>query len=235
MDQFAIKYLKKLTDDFYNTVALNFDRTRKYQWAGWKKVTDFFEKEKFIPNSVLDVACGNGRFVETLKNISPDCTYLGVDNNKELLKKANEVYAGKDSKYTNIEFMEFDVYKDWEKLKNKKFDLVVAFGIVHHLVDEDSRNAFFKYLKSKINDNGFIVVSFWDFLTSEKLKKKIVEDLGNGDYVLDWKRGTVSNRFAHFYTEKEINNLFENAGLKVISKFNEDGPDHNSNKYFVLS
>lgn len=235
MDKFTVGYLKKLTDEFYNTVALNFDRTRQYQWSGWDKVAQFLKKEKYTPKSVLDVACGNGRFVETLKNIAPESNYLGVDNNKELLKKANEVYANKNIENGKVEFMEFDVYKDWEKLKNKKFDLVVAFGIAHHLVDEDSRKAFFKFLKTQLNDNGFIVVSFWDFLTSEKLRKKIVEDLGNGDYVLNWKSGPEANRYAHFYTEKEISDIFESSTLKVISKFNEDGPDHNSNKYYVLS
>lgn len=221
------EHLKKITDEFYNTVAINFDRTRQYQWTGWDKVAEFCHKEKFTPKSCLDVACGNGRFFETLKEISPNCNYLGVDNNKELLKMA--------SKYEEAEFMEFDVYKDWEKIKDRKFDLVVAFGIIHHLVDEVSRAEFFNYLSSKVNKGGFIVVSFWDFLTSPKLRKKIVEDLGDGDYLLNWRKGPEANRYAHFYTEKEINNLLIKAGLEVVSKFSEDGPDHNSNKYFILS
>jgi len=241
--------LKNLTTEFYQQIALEFDPTRKYQWVGWKKIFDFCRSRKFIPKGILDVACGNGRFVETAHDLNPEINYLGIDSNEFLLDKANKNYAQKNK----IEFRNVDIYDDWG-LK-KKYDLVVAFGIVHHLIDNRSRTIFFERIKNAVKENGFVVVTFWDFLSEPKLAKKIISqekftsiqvdgknrltkilnNLEVNDYILDWKRGQIAYRFAHYYTDKEIKQLANSAELKIIEKFVADGSNKQANKYYIFS
>ena len=238
MDTRATK-LKNLTTEFYNQIPIEFDTTRSYQWVGWKKIVDFAKEKKYSPRNVLDVACGNGRFVETAKEFAQkDFKYLGIDLNSMLLAYAQNKYSSED-----IEFKKIDIYYDWE-LKNK-YDCIVAMGITHHLVDKDSRKDFFQKIYNALEEKGFAVVTFWDFLSHPSLSKKIVKvdvehinllkDLGENDYILNWKKGKISYRYAHYYVEEEILELFKNSKLKILSSYRADGQSGSSNLYFILS
>jgi SAM-dependent methyltransferase len=228
-----IAELKKITTDFYIKTAKEFDKTRKYEWDGWVKLMDILKSKGVKVKSVLDVACGNGRFVNTLQKHFEKFTYLGIDNNKFLIGQAIKTF----SKTQEIEFREFDLYQDWQSIKEEfvnAFDLVVAFGITHHLVDIESREKFLTNLKSMLSEDGYIVISFWDFLGSEQLSKKISEDLGDGDYILDWKRGEVAYRYAHHYTKEEILDLFKKCNLEIVENYSADGPNGKSNDCYIL-
>jgi SAM-dependent methyltransferase len=231
--------LKKLTNDFYNQIPIEFDTTRRYQWVGWKNIVEYVnEKGAKSPKSILDIACGNGRFVETAKEFAEEgFYYLGIDNNVNLLQYATEKYAN-----DQIEFKNIDIYNDW--CIDKKFDCIVAMGITHHLVDADSRVGFFKKIYNALSENGFAVVTFWDFLSHPSLIKKIVnvndehlnlfKDLGENDYILNWKKGKISYRYAHYYKEAEIKEIFESANLQVLKQYSADGHNGKSNLYYIL-
>ena len=233
LDMNKIIDFAKLTNDFYNKTAPEFDKTRKYEWDGWIKLMEFLKEKSNLEGSVLDVACGNGRFANTIKNNFLEYFYLGIDNNKYLLEQAKKTYFEKGK----IEFIEFDIYQDWSRLKKvykKTFDLVVAFGITHHLVNVNAREKFIDNLCYMVNNEGVIVVSFWDFLGSKSLSKKVIESLGDGDYILDWKRGEIAYRYAHHYTKGEILKLFNKSNLKIIKNYSADGPNGMSNDCYIL-
>jgi SAM-dependent methyltransferase len=245
--------LQDLTTNFYSKIAKEFDATRHYQWAGWDKLAGYFREAGFIPSSVLDIACGNGRFLETLLRISPETTYLGIDNNKTLLKIAEKEHASQ-----KIIFKKIDIYSDWDL--PQKYHLVVAFGITHHLVNAQVRIEFFSKIKEAMNDDGIAVVSFWDFLSDEKLSKKIItrkkflqaensngtmedpaglnsgifDSLRKDDYILDWKEGKTAYRFCHYYPMSEINDIFTQTNLSIVNDYFSDGPNNRANHYFVL-
>ena len=223
----------KLTNEFYNKTAPEFDKTRKYEWDGWTQLMDFLKGKSNLEGSVLDVACGNGRFANTIKKNFLEYYYIGIDNNEYLLEQAKKTYFEKGK----IEFFKFDIYQDWARLKilsKKTFDLVVAFGITHHLVDDNAREKFLENLFNMVNSEGIVVVSFWDFLGTKSLSKKVVESLGGGDYILDWKRGEVAYRYAHHYTKGEIMNLLNRTNLKIIKNYSADGPNGMSNDCYIL-
>jgi SAM-dependent methyltransferase len=251
------KVLKDLTTDFYQKIANEFDATRHYQWTGWGKLAEYFKDFGVVPSSVLDVACGNGRFIDTLLDISSEFSYLGIDNNRTLLRFAKKKYGGID-KNRKIIFRNIDIYSDWEL--NKKYDLIVVFGITHHLVNAQVRIEFFSKISKAIAERGLAVVSFWDFLSDKKLQKKIVtkeqflksgisgedpmqmeginlgifDSLRQNDYILDWKKSQTAYRFCHYYTQEEIEMLFSQSGLKIVNRFSSDGPNQKANQYFVL-
>jgi SAM-dependent methyltransferase len=240
--------LKNLTNDFYNQIPIEFDTTRKYQWLGWKKIIDYVCEQKITTKSILDVACGNGRFIETAKEFAKvGFFYLGIDNNSKLLQYAKDKYStniktSDENILENIVFKNIDIYNNWEL--NQKFDCIVAMGITHHLVDKPSRLEFFKKIYSALSEDGFAVVTFWDFLSHSSLSKKIVnvniehinlfKDLGENDYILNWKKGKISYRYAHYFKNQEILKLFKDTKLKVIISYKADGQSGSSNLYYIL-
>lgn len=79
--------------------------------------------------SVLEVGCGPGTW---FPEISGCHNYLGMDWNIEHIAIANELYGG-----DGIQFLCGDVSKDVPKGQDT-YDYIFAFGILHHLSDEQA-------------------------------------------------------------------------------------------------
>src|SRR3972149_1374986 len=75
-------------------------------------------------------------------------------------------------------------------------------------------------------------ISTWQFLHSPKLRARIVpwaeagvgeQEVDEGDYLLDWRRGGRGLRYVHHTGEEEVARLAEPAGLRVSGQFHSDG------------
>ena len=75
---------------------------------------------------VLDVGCGNGDLIEKLNKIFPNINFLGIDIDKNLIKKANK------RKLNNCTFMTCNFIN---LVKKKKFDIVIASGLISFFSD----------------------------------------------------------------------------------------------------
>jgi len=89
-----------------------------------------------------------------------------------------------------------------------------------------------------LKPSGILVLSNWQFLNSERLRKKIVpweqletgdwrlgaddRRLEPGDYILDWKRGGVGYRYVHLIGKDEVNDLARASGFQVLEQFLAD-------------
>ena len=247
MDNEIIKRLAHLTTSFYQKTARDFSQSRSAPWAGWNNLLPSIGKITTKPIRVLDIACGNGRFAHFLAQKCPDqkFVYVGIDNNQQLLHDAT-----KKSRATNIvpQLLTVDITQCL--LENKPlvenqpgFDLVVAFGILHHIPSNDLRERFFCTLAQHCSEGGYCVVTFWDFIQAKRLEKKRVEpnllgfeekELESGDYILDWQRGTAALRYVNHLSLKDRYRLVKISGLKLVEEFRSDGKEHNLNHYLVL-
>lgn len=259
MQKGPVKALNQLNQDFYAQISEDFSASRNFSWQGWTEIIKYLPKKNDL--KVLDVACGNGRFVEFLgKKIHGSFFYLGLDNSKELLKIAQ-------NKFPKQEFQFFDLVKNY--LINKKiifntqekFDLIVSFGLSHHLPSTKLREKFLQSLKSKLNKNGFIVISNWQFAAEQNRFqkntlnwKKIIKNskinlwqkikliflllnLEKNDFLLDWRKGEKVEqafRYCRHISEKEMIKLIEKSGLVMVNKFFADGKSQRLNQYFLL-
>ncbi|MEO0562469.1 MAG: hypothetical protein AAF125_10160, partial [Chloroflexota bacterium] len=55
-----------------------------------------------------------------------------------------------------------------------------------------------------------------------------------GDYLLDWRRGTVARRYCHHVDDAEHDALVHTTGLEEVARFRADGADGRTNQYSVL-
>ncbi len=241
MDEITIKKLNKINLDFYKTTAKDFNESRQYFWDGWKSLVKYLAH--FNQLKLLDLGCGNARFFQFISKEFPNVNieYLGVDSNQELLNFANENYENmEDKKNISFELQKTDIVTSLIKKKDfllkNDFDLIVSFGVFHHIPSYDLRLKLLELMKSKLADDGLIIISLWQFMEFERFKRKIVDNTQKetNDFIVDWKKGKEANRFCHFVDENEQNMLIIDSNLELVDTFRADGKEGNVNTYLVL-
>lgn len=207
--------------DLYTKHAQDFSDTRKSPWKGWEKIGLKGDLQ------VLDLGCGNGRFLKYLVDNHINIkNYVGLDYSNLMLAIAKEE---SETFKVQSEFSKVDFNTNWTI--DGKFNLVCAFGITHHL-EKDFRRKFFENAVDKLETGGTFVVTFWKFMDDPREKNKILEDLGNNDYILSF--GKDARRFCHYYTQEEIDNLIEGLPIEQVDTYLSDGKMNNLNKYLIF-
>ncbi|KKS31197.1 hypothetical protein A2380_03270 [candidate division WWE3 bacterium RIFOXYB1_FULL_43_24] len=225
MNQSQINEILKLNEAFYKKASVSFSNTRQNYWKGWGRAVDVLSFNGHSTINVLDAGCGNGRFLGFLKERLPKLKikYTGVDISEELLTEAR-------TKYPDGDFIKDGLL---EKLPEGQFDLVVCFGVTHHIPGTELRTKFFTELSATVANYGYLIITFWNFDTSKAVKK--LEE--KGDYLLSWDNKTELQRFCHFYDaeeKKDFVGLISKNGLTLIDTFCGDGKNADSNDYFIF-
>lgn len=241
--------LNNLNKKFYSAQAASFDATRQTLWPGWERVVDILEKSNLVDSreglSVLDVGCGNGRYLKYL--IEQDIatkSYLGVDSSEKLIEIAKKNFT--DRKSSQFEVADILEKHYWQNL-NQKFNHIVAFGLFHHIPGYENRLKLVQQMIEHLNSNGTLVITFWQFMKQERFQKMIIateshlgslsSDLEENDYLLDWDNSGLP-RYCHYFSDEEVDQLIQelsNSGIQVIQDYNDDGKDKGLNKYLILS
>lgn len=223
--------------DLYSTYAQEFSHTRQAPWDGWKQLLKYIQKDP-LPK-ILDLGCGNGRFLKYLVNSQIRIgEFVGVDNSSELLQMTDEFMdkARSDNTLSKFQLINLDFENlNWGTEIKGQFDFIAAFGITHHLQKPESRKKFFETVNFLLKQDGYFAVTFWDFLDKQryanKLKPLTVEGSKN-DFEMSFGNNGAK-RFCHFYNPLEIIELTHNLPFKPVEDYFEDGVDNNQNHYFV--
>ncbi len=239
--------IDKLNQDFYEKVFSDFSNSRQYYWQGWLDLPEFLPKSDSKPMRVLDLGCGNGRFAEFLLSLGLEIEYVGVDFSQSLINTAKQELKVNDK----ISLITGNIF-DFLYSNALNFDLIVSFGVLHHIYSQEKRSQFFNQISKALSTHGLVIATTWQFLDSPELAKKVLKPseiaiipeleeieilncLQDNDYILDWNRGFRAFRYGHFYTRGEIEGLSSNSGLKITSTFLNDGKNNNGNCYYLLT
>ncbi len=225
-----------LNFQFYQTFAGEFSETRGRLQPGVKKLLQIFPAGA----KILDLGCGNGELARELTRSGFSGTYLGTDFSANLLRKASSKFPGQDQ----ISFLELNLAKpDWNQIQAADgFDLVLSFAAIHHIPSHPIRLSICKNIRSLISSSGQLLISNWQFLKSERLRKRIVpweiaglkpDEVDDGDYLLDWRRGGTGIRYVHHFNLEELALLAQESGFNIVRTFDSDGKEGNLSIYQV--
>lgn len=214
-NQIANKILEE-TRKSYDLIFEKFSGTRTYPWK------EFDEFKKYITSGmkILDVGCGNGRLLETLKD--KNIEYTGVDFSINLIEKAKQRYPQANFSVAEITNLPYE---------NESFDSVFAIAVFHHIPSKDYRQKALSELHRILKNKGILILTNWNLwqrhwrgLLFQYTKAKILgkSDLDFFDIYKPWKNEQseiVTKRYCHAYTKNELKKLLESPGFKILEQY----------------
>lgn len=239
MDPSTIQQLNDINRRFYETIAPDFDQTRGTPWPGWDQLLGYLQTDALPdPLRVLDIGCGNGRFGLFLADkIDQPINYTGLDNNAPLLQIAHDTLN--ENPHITPMLLEADVVL--KPPQTAAYDLVVAFGLLHHIPGAANRLQFMHWLAEQVAPGGWLAFACWCFYEQDRFKQRITPwspelepHIEPHDYLLDWRRGQVALRYCHYVDEAEHAQLIAATRLETVTTFRDDGAERSLNRYSLL-
>lgn len=258
--------LNRINRRFYSRHSGPFSATRSRPWPGWERaLVPFMDRWPPTPDgetvpSILDVGCGNGRFLKYLSSAyAGRLHYLGVDDSEELLAQARRLLV--DLPLTALAVRNWDLVSTsvGRELMGQQFHMIVAFGILHHLPGLERRRLMLTRLVDHLLPGGFLVLSFWQFGRHSRFQRRALDwadhnrasgdsidasQLERGDFLLAWGDGLAEGfsaedelgprRYCHYADPAEASDLVSTLDLSLVDRFEADGRSGDLNLYFVL-
>jgi SAM-dependent methyltransferase len=229
------KQLIELNQKFYNDFGDSFSATRQRLQPGVKKILETIKQDE----SVLDLGCGNGHFLNKLFESGHKAPLLGVDFSLPLLRDAESL--------SGVLFKEIDLTKLSENsgqlsVISNQWSVITMFATLHHIPSNEIQLDILRTVKSLLKPNGRFILSNWQFLNSEKLKSRIQswekvglskDDVDENDYLLDWRSGGEGLRYAHHFSASELLGLATQVEMRVEAEFLSDGENGRLGLYQV--
>jgi tRNA (uracil-5-)-methyltransferase TRM9 len=261
MKRGTVLALNALNQAFYAAIAAEWSETRKHSWPGFERVAALSDERqarrsgpgssasKSEPLRVLDVGAGDGRFAAFLNERWPDANaafeYLGLDASAKLLDHARSRRFG-----SHLRFERWDFIVDERALPSGPFDLVLLFGVLHHVPSFELRAQLVRELAQRTAAGGIFAMTFWRLDRDPRFESRVRSfaqfnasahlaidegDLEPGDTLLAWGSQGSALRYCHFSDASETEALITAAGLPVIARFDADGRGNALNEYVVFA
>jgi SAM-dependent methyltransferase len=227
MDSSTAARLIQLNRDFYDRFGSPFSETRRRIQPGVRRVLGMLNGDE----SILDLGCGNGELARELAKRGQRGSYLGVDFSRPLLGDAELPPGGFSARFVQADLAQLSVFSDQLSIAGG-WSVVTAFAVLHHIPSHELRVNILRIVRQLLKDDGRFIHSHWQFLNSEKLRARIQpweaaevpsSAVDEGDYLLDWRSGGNGLRYAHHFSEQELDELAGASGFHVTDTFYSDG------------
>ena len=246
MNRRTVTVLNALNRSFYDHNAFQFSTTRKSSWPGWEALLPHLEAAfaRSESASILDLGCGNGRFLRWLEERSKrHLKTLGLDSSIPLLAVARRRVA---STWIAADV----VLAEALPFAPACFDAIVIIGVLHHVPSFELRRALIQSAAHLLRPSGVLALTAWQFADRRRFQKRLEpwngiaappldsNDLEAGDYLVRWGASPGSGaapeiRYCHHTTPEELGELTAQLPLETIAEYRADGANTDLNLYRV--
>lgn len=209
-------FLLDKTKENYDSIAGDFSLTRDHVWEEFSIFNDYIKNE----DKILDLGCGNGRLLETLK--SKDVFYVGLDNSKNLIEIAKKRWCYDEESKKNKRFIVGDALS--LPFPDNSFNKIFSIAVLHHIPSKKYREDFLAEAKRALVPGGILILTVWNIWGLKRKTLLIVKNsllkifgkvkLDFGDVFIPWQNKYL--RYVHAFTKKELIKLAEKAGFQIL-------------------
>ena len=216
----------------YNNFAKTFSNSRKNM--KWEEIDYFLEKINFSENNnILDIWCGNWRFLWALKNKFPEIkkqNYLGLDLSTWLLEEAKEIHQDFSENFLELNMLDLDSHLLLKEGARGK-DAIFFIASYHHLNNLEDREEVLSKAYNLLEKWWKIFMTNWA-LNSELNKKRYSAAIMNNEEIIKmfWKDISTKNfnsqefniklwdndRYYHCFDLDELKYLAEKNNFKIL-------------------
>ena len=154
------------------------------------------------PGRVLDVGCGAGALGDSIKRRWKDCYVVGVDNDPQLVKMANQQL----DMAIRVDLNQKNPFNGLNT--DAPFDVIVFADVLEHLLDPQK---ILEATKDYLSKGGCVVVS----LPNVRHYSTFIS-LGLLGVWPQRDRGIHDRTHLHYYAKKNMLDLFAASGLQVV-------------------
>jgi len=171
---------------------------------------------------IIDLGCGSGRYAPFLRQLLPNCEYLGVDVWPDAIHWAQRVISAVDPA---AKFALLDQTRGYAGAKAytlpvapKSVQLLMAMSLFTHL-NQDATLRYFHEVKRVLAEEGVALLTF--FLLDEGSAAAAEAAAKRGNHVMTkttdaWWYGK-EDYLDIFYTEAFISKMLKQAGLRLVA------------------
>lgn len=235
----TVAALLTLNRQFYTRFAGDFARTRRSWPPGFDRILPYLQ----AASNVLDLGCGNARLLAFLAASKWQGQYEGLDSSESLLLEARATAQAQPQ--ITAHFVIADLFTDdWTRAIRGPHDALVSLAVLHHIPGAINRRRFLMRCADLLLPGCRLIVSTWQFTTSDRLRKRIAPwevagiaeaDVEPGDYLMSWGEGAPGLRYCAFIDEPALMEMATEAGLTCTESFFSDGHEGNLNLYGVFT
>lgn len=185
-------------------------RSAPESYKSWLESEINYLKEN-VPKdaSVLDVACGGGRILEELYDITENL--IGIDHDEEAVKIAKENLKDKP----NVKIL----LASAEKLpfENNSFDIALCIGSLTNFGDK--KIPALREIKRVTKERGFMIISCYSdeaFEARMEMYKKIdtpIREIKGTTVIFD---EDVGDNISEQFSREQLEEMFNEVGLEVL-------------------
>ena len=225
MDSATAGRLLTLNRDFYGRFDADFSATRQRLQPGVTRILGTLTGDE----AILDLGCGNGELARTLARRGHRGPYLGLDFSLPLLRDAESQLEGFSATFRDADLTSLEWALNVECLT---FNVITCFATLHHIPSHELQLQLIETVRRLLVPDGKFIHSNWQFLNSAKLRARVqpweriglsAQDVDEGDYLLDWRRGGEGLRYVHQFSEAELAELAKTGGFEIVDAFYSDG------------
>lgn len=215
MNQETVNKIISETEQGYDLISDKFSATRKFMWRDLEFIREKIEAQ----GKLLDLGCGNGRLIETLKD--KNVKYYGVDVSQKLIEIARQKYPQFSQNFIKI------TGQDSLPFSDNFFNTAVSIAVFHHFPSHEYRLKMAQEIYRILKPEGILIVSVWNLwqwkyfscvLANWWQKIKGKSDLAWTDCRISFQnnQGMKFNRYHHAFFVRELMGIFITQGFQIM-------------------
>ncbi len=157
--------------------------------------------------TLLEIGCGEGR--DAIALLEKGYNLLATDVSPQAVGYCKEQYEKYASNFELLDAVSGTTYK--------KFDYIYSVAVIHMLVPDEDRQAFYSFIKNHLTENGIaLICTMGDGTFERKTDISVAFDLG--ERVCEGEKVLVAETSCRIVTNQTFEKELKDADLEIIEQ-----------------
>ena len=184
---------------------------KNLRWMGYAPSDIVFEIIKkygiSADDTVLEIGCGEGR--DAVYLLEKGYNLSATDVSPEAVNYCKSQYKDFADR--------FDLLDAVQGKLDKKFDYIYSVAVIHMLVEDEDRQAFYAFIKEHLTENGFaLICTMGDGEMERKTDVSVAFDLG--ERVCEGETVLVAETSCRIVTAQTFEKELKDIGFEIIEQ-----------------